>query len=202
MLSGTTLYVGGTFTTANGSPRVAAAAFDATNGALLAWDPGLVPGGVRLHARLSGSTVYLGGMFSALNGGAAPRDRLAAVDATTGAASGLEPGRRGPGLRDRRHRVDGLRRRDFGFVNGSTPRSHAAAFDRTTGAVTAWNPNLNGTAAWAVAVDGGNVYLGGDFTAVNGGTARSGVARVDATTGVATSWSPNVAVRATSSRSR
>ena len=61
--------------------RKRAAAFDATTGTTLAWNPNLDATG--LAAAVLGSRVYLGGTF--LNVGGQPHAHLAAVDATTGA---------------------------------------------------------------------------------------------------------------------
>ena len=140
-LSGSTLYVGGAFSTANGSPRNAAAAFDATTGALLAWDPAFDAAVVYALA-VSGSTVYAGGIVHARSTAARPGTTLAAVDATTGAATAWNPNVDRTGLGARGLRVDRLRRRDLRHVNGSTPRSGCGRFRPTTGVATAWNPNL------------------------------------------------------------
>ena len=79
---GSRVYVGGDFTTANGQERWRAAAFDATNGALIAdWHPAV--GGQVKAIAVTGTTVYLGGTFTAVGGIA--RDRLAATRVSDGA---------------------------------------------------------------------------------------------------------------------
>src|SRR5207244_3902572 len=86
---------GGDFSGANainGSvPRNRAAAVDATTGAATGWDPNAADSVLALA--VSGSTVYLGGDFSGANAinGTLTRDRLAAVDAATGAATAWDP---------------------------------------------------------------------------------------------------------------
>ena len=75
---GSTLYIGGDFSTIDGVSRPKLAAFDTATGNLTSWAP-RVTGAVRGMA-LSGSTVYVGGSFSAINGLA--RKNLGAVSAT------------------------------------------------------------------------------------------------------------------------
>jgi len=74
-----TLYVGGDFTTASGSPRSRIAAYNLTTGALIS---SFAPS---LNARVKsivvvGSTVYVGGSFTTANG--VTRNRLAAFSAS------------------------------------------------------------------------------------------------------------------------
>jgi hypothetical protein len=76
-----TVYAVGDFNLANGISRKRAAAFDATTGATLAWNPNLAATG--LSVAVLGSRVYLGGAF--LTVGGAAHAHLAAVDATSGA---------------------------------------------------------------------------------------------------------------------
>jgi hypothetical protein len=88
-----------------------------------------------------GNDLILGGEFRTAGG--APRNRIAAVDATTGAVTVWNPG-------------------TDGFVNavavagnvvgvggdhssaGGLPRTNAAALDATTGIATSFDPNTNG----------------------------------------------------------
>ena len=90
---GSVIYVGGSFTAVDGSKRNHVAAFSATTGALLAWNPN-VNGKVSAIAA-AGSTVYLGGTFTKVGSGAAIGANLAAVSASTGAVvpwgSGTQP---------------------------------------------------------------------------------------------------------------
>jgi hypothetical protein len=76
-----TVYAVGDFNLANGVSRKRAAAFDATTGATLAWNPNLAATG--LSVAVLGSSVYLGGDFLTVGGVA--HAHLAAVDATSGA---------------------------------------------------------------------------------------------------------------------
>jgi Concanavalin A-like lectin/glucanases superfamily len=75
---GSTLYIGGDFSTVDGVSRPKLAAFDTATGALTSWAP-RVTGSIRGIA-LKGGTVYVGGTFSVINGQA--RKNLGAVSAT------------------------------------------------------------------------------------------------------------------------
>jgi len=79
---GTRLYVGGSFTKANGQARYRIAAYDLTTGAL---DPTFKPTfDAQVRAiTVSSTTVYVGGIFSSVAKTA--RTRLAALDRSTGA---------------------------------------------------------------------------------------------------------------------
>lgn len=74
---GTTLFLGGSFTTVNGVVRQRLAAVD-TTGTLVPWASGASGTVLALHLR--GTVVYVGGAFTALGG--QPRDRLGAVSTT------------------------------------------------------------------------------------------------------------------------
>ncbi len=79
---GSTIYVGGDFTSVSGQNRQRVVALDAQTGAVRA---GFAPvANTRVEAlAVSGNTLYLGGYFTTMSG--QPRSRLAAVNATTGA---------------------------------------------------------------------------------------------------------------------
>ena len=194
-----TVYLGGDFThvaSANGpQPRAHAAAVDTTNGYDTGWNPS--PNGTvdtltyAPYPNTSEDVVYLGGSFTSIEGGSLTRGDAAAVDATSGAAVGWDPGANGTIrtllLSGERVYLGG----DFTSVNyGAATRNNAAAVDADAGGAFAWNPNAGGEVV-TLAIDGSTVYLGGYFTTINGGTPRNYAAAVDATTGVATGWNPN-----------
>ena len=64
----TTVYVGGAFTTAAGNARSKLAAFSATNGALLSWDPSANDGVMAMVMAPDQSKIIVGGVFTTLGG--------------------------------------------------------------------------------------------------------------------------------------
>src|SRR5208283_1137764 len=79
---------------------------------------------------------------------------------------------------------------EFTSIGGQT-RNYIAALDATTGNATSWNPNASSNVL-ALTVSGSTVYAGGYFTSI-GGQTRDYIAALDATTNTnnATSWDPN-----------
>jgi hypothetical protein len=75
LISGSTLYAGGEFTTIGGTARNRLAAID-VNGTLGSWNPNA--NNAVSSLAISGSTVYAGGYFTTIGGIA--RNRLAAMD--------------------------------------------------------------------------------------------------------------------------
>ncbi|HTW19116.1 MAG TPA: LamG-like jellyroll fold domain-containing protein [Mycobacteriales bacterium] len=80
---GSTVYVGGSFTTVDGLSRNHIAAFSTSTGALLSWNPN-VSGKVSAIATF-GNVVYVGGSFAKV-GKTTVGTNFAAINATTGAA--------------------------------------------------------------------------------------------------------------------
>jgi hypothetical protein len=169
-----TIYIGGKFTSVRpaGSPagtgevaRNHLAAFDASTGGLLPWNPGASAAVYALAG--TGNTVYIGGTFAKL--GASTRSRIGAVDATTGAVlSGFKP-KMDAAVNS--IAVGGA----FTTANGIA-RASLAAFDASTGALsTTWAPAAGGNSSTTPTVTsvrlapaGGLVYVGGGFTTIDG----------------------------------
>ncbi|MSV72879.1 MAG: hypothetical protein F2881_06165, partial [Actinobacteria bacterium] len=89
-VSGSTVYVGGTFDTIGSTTRNNLAAIG-TDGTLAAWNPNVVTVNNSPSVRslaVSGSTVYVGGNFSAISG--SDRNNLAAID-SDGTATAWDP---------------------------------------------------------------------------------------------------------------
>ena len=201
---GATVYAGGQFTSVNIAPSAVArnrlAAFDATTGTAATWNPDCGAGNVNaLAVSEDGATVFAGGAFTTVNTApsAVARNRLAAFDSTTGAATAWNP--------NASNTVNALAVSTSGAITtvyaGGTFTTMAAtsrnriAHIKTDGTLdTAWNPNVNSTVyALAVSGDGTTVYAGGMFTTVNGTTACNRLAAFDVTTGtVVATWNPNV----------
>jgi putative pyrroloquinoline-quinone binding quinoprotein/dockerin type I repeat protein len=186
VVSGNTVYVGGSFSSIGGQTRNSIGALDATTGALTAWNPNANIGVFALA--VSNNIVYAGGGFTTIGGQS--RNRIAALDATTGAATSWDP--------NASSNVHALvvygntifAGGDFATIGGQS-RNRIAALDASTGAATVWNPNATGTGATvrAFAASGSTIYAGGNFTSI-GGQSRTNVAALDTTTGAATLWNP------------
>ena len=189
---GSTVYLGGNFTSVNGQERIGIAAVDATTGATLPWYP---VGGTQssIYTFLpvgTGDDLLVGGRFTGFGGGF--RLGIASIDLSTGKMTSWNPKFYG-GYTVKTLAAEGntiYASGNFNQVNGVT-RNRLAAFDATTGAVTSFDPNIN-NAPSALATSNGVVYAVGSFSAVAGGTvARRNAVALDGVTGVATSWNPD-----------
>jgi hypothetical protein len=130
------------------------------------------------------NSIFLGGDFTALGGVA--RNALAALDATTGMATSWDP-----------NRSKSFAAVEAIAVNSGTVYAvggQASAFSTSSGDAL-WDMTPSGV-TYALALGGGNAYVGGDFTHI-AGLARNHVAEIDPT-GTVTAWnpSPNASVRA------
>lgn len=152
-------------------------------------------GRVRAIAYANG-IVYIGGQFTSVRpagsgpgSGEVPRNRLAALNAATGALLPWNPGANGTvwslQVSQGRVYVGGT------FANvGGQPRARLAAVDAATGAVTGWNPGANNTVHVVRLGPNGDVYAGGAFTTV-GGKSRRHLAEITPS-GAVTTWNPRV----------
>lgn len=154
-LSGTTLYLGGAFTTVAGQPRAHLAAIDVTTAALLPWQPA-VPADVTSLAVSNAGTVFVSGAFTTIGGVA--RHHLAAVDAAGAVTSWVADAR--PETATLIAGVPGTLLVSSGVTaHGSVARSHLAAFDLTTGALLPWAPASVEDVRFLAAASG-RVYAG------------------------------------------
>ncbi|MDP2711591.1 MAG: hypothetical protein Q8O56_10265, partial [Solirubrobacteraceae bacterium] len=187
-VSGSTVYVGGQFSSIGGQPRNHLAALDATTGNASAWNPN-----PQAHVRelaVLGSTVYAGGFFSSIGG--QPRNRLAALDTTTGSPTAWNPN---PNGSVKALAASGSTVYVGGAFSGAgTPIATVRRLAKLTSAGdldSAWSPNPPGEFATVerIAATGSTVYVAGGFTSI-GGLPRNGLAALDAATGNATAWNP------------
>lgn len=189
VVSGSTVYVGGQFTTVGGQPRVNLAALDATTGAPTSWNPGA--NGIVKALAISGGVVFASGFFTTAGG--QPRSALAAIDAGTGLATAWDAGAdTPPGSFIEAMCIDGGNLYvcgDFTTIGGQA-RATLAALDVTTAAATSWDPNPMNGPVTAMRISGSTMYVGGKFNTI-GGQVRYNLAALDLATGLATAWDPN-----------
>ena len=197
--SSSRLYAGGQFGAVDGAARSRLAAFSLASGALDgAWKPsadGPVHG---LRVGLSGTRVYVAGLFTRLGGDPA-RAYLGAVDAASGAVDGGFAARVGFPV----HAVATTATSVYGAGDGLGGQLGAW----TTAGAAKFPTLLTDGGGQAIAVIGGEVYLGGHFgnicpggTHLDGagrsvctgaGTPRRKLLSVDAASGRPTAWNPS-----------
>jgi putative cell wall-binding protein len=196
LLSGTTLYVGGSFTTLGGQPRNGLGAINLTTGAVTSWDPSLNGGGAVYDMTLNGTTLFVGGLFTSVDGDS--RNNIAAID-TTATVAGNYTTAWNPDADGSVQALllDGTTLYIGGEFNtvDSVARSQGAAIDTAATLAgtytTAWDPNADGSIITSLAKSGTTVFAGGNFLNI-GGAARARVAGLDATTGLATAFDANI----------
>jgi hypothetical protein len=113
---------------------------------------------------VSGDTVYVGGRFASIGGQA--RNKIAALDATTGLATSWDPNAHGYVYSLAASGTTIYAGGSFSSIGGQT-RNRIAALDAATGLATAWNPDAD-DAVGALAVSGTTLYAGGAFTTIGG----------------------------------
>ena len=181
------VYVGGSFTTANGTARNNLAAFDATTGALQAWNPS--PDGPVTEVEASTNSIFVGGTFHNIAG--QHRDCMAEIT-TSGSAtlffSGTSPIVDCTAMEISNGILYVAATIDFsGIIQYGTNAYHLGPGSGPPTVVT------DAPVRDIVADNSsGDFYLGGDFLTVSG-VARSHVSRVNGATGAISPWAPSVA---------
>lgn len=171
---GTTIFVGGNFTTLNGgsASRNYLASVNNTNGTALAFNPNM---GWYVNAiTLSGNNLYAGGQFTTVSGGGTARSYLASYNITTGNLNTWNP--------VANSYVFGIAAATDTVYSGGyyttlngVGRNHIGAVRAGAGtATTAFNPDFN-YYNWDNYISGQVLLSGGNFTTV-GGKFRSGFA--------------------------
>jgi hypothetical protein len=191
---GSTVYVGGGFTSIGSVARKNIAAFNSVTGVATDWNPGDPndAGDIRsLAISPDGSTVYAGGNFTSIGGES--RNYLAALDAVTGSSTAWNPNSNGT-VYSIAPSSDGLTVYVGGSFNliGGESREGIAALDIVIGSYTAWDPNSSGDVySLVISPDGSTIYAGGLFNSISGESRSSLAALYTTGTGTATDWDPN-----------
>jgi hypothetical protein len=177
-----TVYAAGQFDSIGGQQCYVVAALDAITGLATSWNAKASGGDYIGRAlEVSKNTVYVGGNFTSIGGEA--RRGLAALDASTGAATAWNPdpdsqnpqGVSGASVLAPEGKIVYA---GGSFVNiGGRQSRGLAALDAETGLALDWNPDVNGGVS-ALAVGAHVVYAGGVFGDV-GGTAQSNLAVIE-----------------------
>ena len=136
--------------------------------------------------------ILVGGEFTSIGG--QMRNRIARLDATTGAADSFNPNANG-----RVHAIavqaDGkiLAGGDFQGANsiGGAARDWIARLDPMTGLADSFNPTPNRSCLRNRSAGGRQIIVGGSFSGTIGGQTRNRIVRLDPTSGLADSFNPN-----------
>jgi hypothetical protein len=183
-----TLYIGGYFTTVNGStPRNGLAALDTTTSVATIFDPNVNNSVRSLALSSDGQLLYLAGGFTSVNG--TTRRRLAAVSTDTGVINSFNPNVTGGTVNSIALSPDGstlYAGGGFTRVNGTgssgtTVKEKLTAFNTTSSTVTGFNPTTFDEGAYSPTVnsialsppDGSTLYAGGQFELRNATIHRS-----------------------------
>ncbi len=185
-VAGRTL-LAGSLASPGGVERRNLAAFDALTGRVTDWSPD-ADGAVSALA-LSGNMIFAGGSFT--NVGGQPRQRIAAIDADSGAlVAGWNPGASSDVLALVAANGTLYAGGRFTFLGGLL-RRHMAALDANTGQLlTNWTASPDLTVN-ALALAGGTLYVGGNFGSI-GTSNRHHLAALSAATGQVLPWNPDV----------
>jgi hypothetical protein len=162
---GTTVFLGGTFTTVNGVARANLAAVDAVTGAVLEdWSEDT--GGTRptVHSlAVHEDRLYVAGRYTHI--GQTEHSRLSAVDAASGdVIAGFDPRPNGP-VREVVVTPDGtavFAGGGFSRLGGAPRASHAGAVNASDGSATAFDPVVDdsgGVVTVALSPDGSRFFL-------------------------------------------
>jgi Domain of unknown function (DUF5122) beta-propeller len=205
--SGTTLFVGGSFTSASGKAHALLAGLNATTGEATDFNANVVNEGFGVGVAalvVSGETLYLGGNFTEVGGQS--RVMGASVNAATGAVTSWNP-ELGVTLETEYYAIDRLAVNGssvflagsyYGFAGGAGWKTILVADSASTGKKTSWNPQVGTYSSGAepiaaLATSGEEVLIGGRFAGAGKATgSASYLARILPDGSVDMSWLPPV----------
>jgi hypothetical protein len=195
-VSGTNLYIAGSFSTINGETVRGIALLNATTAAVnTAFNPNLYLAGTVRALLLQNNVIMAAGDIRGADAEAMPGRALFLPDHTAWPYIFSLAG----GETIYAIAVQGTTLYVGGRFNliGKDTRRNLAAFNLTTGALLPWNPSVDnqpnglpGT-VYDMKISNNQLYVGGQFTSVNG-AAHAGLVALDLSTGTAGSWAPIV----------
>jgi hypothetical protein len=184
---GSVLYVGGQFTTLGGQARNRIAALDYTTGSAdPLWNPNANSLVLALWLDTGSGTLYVGGQFTSID--SQTRNRIAALEAPTGFATGWNPNSNNQVFSIVVSGSEAYVGGQFTSIGGQL-RNRIAAVNTSTGLATGWDPNA-GNIVQTMSLAGADLIVGGDFLTI-GGQSRSRIAALSTLTGLATTWNPS-----------
>ena len=196
---GSTLYVGGNFTTIGGITRNRIAAINTSDGSLVSgFNPNITGTGVPAVRALTlspdGNTLYIGGNFTAVDG--TTRNNAAAVSTSNGTLTSSFNPNAGSTVSSIALSSDGSILYVGGIFTtiGGITRNRIAAINTSDGSlVSGFNPGIVGSNIGDMTLNstGSILYVGGTFSVI-GGITRSNIASVNTADGTTRSFNPNV----------
>jgi hypothetical protein len=186
-VSGSDIYVAGTFGTIGGQFRGSVAKLNNTNGnADATWDPD--PDDYVTGVVVSGSDVYAFGDFASIGGQS--RNYLAKLNNTNGNADATWNPAPDSSVADVKVSGSDVYVGGYFTAIGGQSRIGAAKLNNTNGNADAtWNPNSDGIVN-SIAISGSDIYVSGNFSDI-GGQTRARLAKLNNTNGNAdVTWDP------------
>jgi len=199
------IYLAGIFNSVNNNAtpltRNNIAAFDLSTSIATSFDPDVDDAIIGAALDVDNNQIFIGGDFRNVNSNStpSPRNRIAAIDLSTGAATTFDPDVDSPIYRLILDSNSGLLYAAGSFSsvnNNATPltRNKLAAFDVNTSIASSFDPDVDSDVI-AIGLDEtqNDLYFGGFFSSINNNTtpvARSVLASVDTSTSIANDFNP------------
>ena len=181
-VSGSTLYVGGDFSTFMGQPRANLAAVDVATGALTSWAP--AADGIVETLAITAGGILAGGSFLTVDG--APRERIAEI-AAAGAVTTWQSAAYATTVHTLHMTAGGTAIVGGRLaINQGVARTKYAAFDLSSDTLLPWAPDLPERNVVALAATATRVFVGTEQA--SGGQPR--IAVVTADTATELPWQP------------
>ena len=190
-VQGASIIYGGNFKLCNFSNRNYLCIVRNASGNVAPWTP--LPDSYVFDIALNYNKIFIAGQFD--NVGGAPHPGAAAFNLNNGTLLTWNPllTRAGQGYYADGYSISADSNNVYigGYFDqaGAVTRNNAVAVAATNAALLTWNPGPN-TIVRTMAMNGNNLFLGGDFTFCKGAS-RSYIAKIDSATGlVNTNWNP------------